>query len=241
MQHLHLAAAALAALALSSFSAQQPAKAPPQEPVSAGADAAAAEVVKAQRPSYPLTTCPVSGEALGGMGKPHDMVVDGRLVRLCCASCAKKVDKEATFAKIDAAVVAAQKASYPLDVCPISGEKLDATAVDNVVGTRLVRTCCSKCTKEVVKNPRPVLERIDKALIERLKPTYAATTCVVSGEALGADAVDYLYGTRLVRFCCKMCRGTFDKDPDAFLAQIDTKAPAKAAPGGKLPEKPEKK
>lgn len=48
-------------------------------------------VVEAQAKDYPLKKCPVSGEELGSMGKPVDVVVGGHLVRLCCKSCKKDV------------------------------------------------------------------------------------------------------------------------------------------------------
>lgn len=43
---------------------------------------------------YPLSKCVVSGEKLGDMGKPADLVVGNRLVRLCCAACDKSVNKD---------------------------------------------------------------------------------------------------------------------------------------------------
>lgn len=43
---------------------------------------------------YPLTTCVVSGEKLGGMGKPYGFVMKGQEVRLCCKNCRKDFDKE---------------------------------------------------------------------------------------------------------------------------------------------------
>lgn len=46
-----------------------------------------AAVIEKQKAQYPLKTCPVSGEALGGMGEPHDVVIAHRLVRLCCEGC----------------------------------------------------------------------------------------------------------------------------------------------------------
>jgi hypothetical protein len=207
---------------------------PPQDRT-ADASAPSSDVISAQKPSYPLDTCPISGEKLGGMGKPFDYVVDGRLVRLCCKSCTKDVDKDpqGVIAKIDAAVIQAQKPTYPLDTCPISGEKLDATAVDFVVGTRLVRTCCAKCKKTVLKNPRSALDKIDAALIEAQRPGYALKTCVVSGEPLGDDAVDQLYGTRLVRFCCSKCIKQFDKDPETYLAKLPAPAMARAKESAK--------
>lgn len=42
---------------------------------------------EAETSDYPLTTCVVSGEALGGMGTPVEVVHDGVTVKLCCKSC----------------------------------------------------------------------------------------------------------------------------------------------------------
>lgn len=57
---------------------------------------------EAQIKSYPLQTCVVSGEKLGEMGKPYDLIYkekDGgketdRLVRFCCKGCVKDFNKE---------------------------------------------------------------------------------------------------------------------------------------------------
>ena len=43
---------------------------------------------------YPLKTCVVSGEELGGMGKPVSKVYEGQEVKFCCKSCIKKFDKD---------------------------------------------------------------------------------------------------------------------------------------------------
>jgi hypothetical protein len=72
----------------------------------------------------------------------------------------------ATYAaKLDAAVIAAQKASYALDVCPISGKKLGSMGEpkDVVVANRLVRLCCGGCTKKLADDPRAALAKIDAA------------------------------------------------------------------------------
>ncbi len=65
-------------------------------------------VIAAQAKDYPLKACPVSEEELGSMGKPKDMVVAGRLVRLCCGSCVKDVRKQP--ARIIALIDEARKA-----------------------------------------------------------------------------------------------------------------------------------
>jgi YHS domain-containing protein len=41
-----------------------------------------------------LTTCPVSGDKLGEMGKPLVFVYQGQEVKLCCKDCKAKFDKE---------------------------------------------------------------------------------------------------------------------------------------------------
>ena len=41
-----------------------------------------------------LTTCPVSGEKLGGMGKPLVFTYKDQEVKLCCKSCKKDFDKD---------------------------------------------------------------------------------------------------------------------------------------------------
>jgi hypothetical protein len=44
-----------------------------------------------QRPTYPLQTCVVRGNTLGSMGNPAEVILAGRLVRLCCAPCEKEL------------------------------------------------------------------------------------------------------------------------------------------------------
>jgi hypothetical protein len=64
----------------------------------------AADAAPAAKPDL-LTTCPVSGEKLGEMGKPFTFVYKDQEVKLCCKSCKKDFDKdpEKYMAKIRAA------------------------------------------------------------------------------------------------------------------------------------------
>lgn len=41
-----------------------------------------------------LTTCPVSGDKLGEMGKPFVFVYKGQEVKLCCPDCKNDFDKD---------------------------------------------------------------------------------------------------------------------------------------------------
>ena len=65
-------------------------------------------VVQAQGKDYPLKACPVSHDELGG-GKDEnvDVVVAGRLVRLCCKDCKNDIEKDP--AKFIAAIDQARK------------------------------------------------------------------------------------------------------------------------------------
>ena len=53
---------------------------------------------------YPLTTCVVSGEALGSMGTPVEVSHKGTIVKLCCDSCIDDFNKtpEVFVAKLNA-------------------------------------------------------------------------------------------------------------------------------------------
>jgi YHS domain-containing protein len=67
-------------------------------------------VIASQGKEYPLKTCMVSKEELGGdMGAPVDKVVAGRLIRMCCKDCKKDVEEDP--AKFVAMVDDARKAS----------------------------------------------------------------------------------------------------------------------------------
>jgi hypothetical protein len=202
---------------------------PAAKPASATPDDA--KVIAKQVPSYPLTTCPISHEPLDAMGKPLDMVHEGRLVRLCCKGCLKefKQDPAKTLKAIDEGVVKAQRASYPLKTCVVSGEELGGMGepFEMVHGTRLVRLCCKSCVKGFQKDSDKLMAKIDAALIAEQKKSYPLTKCLACEKALEGEGFDQLYGTRLTRFCCETCSATFAKEPAKYLAQLDKASPKK--------------
>jgi hypothetical protein len=186
-------------------------------------------IIKAQLPSYPLDGCAISGKKFTKEAPAVDVVVDGRLIRVCCGRCEKKVQADATasIAKIDAAVISAQKPLWPLKACPISGEAMGSMGdpIDMVVGTRYVQLCCKGCIRGVKKDTTKFLAKLDTKLIPELVKTYPGKTCAVSGEELGSmgDTVNMMYGHRLVRLCCKGCLRGYNKNPAATVAKIYTK------------------
>lgn len=125
-------------------------------------------LVALQIPFYALETCPVSGEKLGGMGEPVDLVFKNRLVRLCCTSCKGDFLKEPGkyLAKLDAAVISAQGKTYAPKTCVVSGDALGGEMgdpIDYVVGHRLVRLCCKDCIKQIRKDPLKYLAQLGGA------------------------------------------------------------------------------
>jgi YHS domain-containing protein len=124
---------------------------------------------------YPMTTCPVSDESLDAMGEPVNMVYDNRLVRFCCNMCIRKFKAAPAeyLSELDAAVIAHQKASYPLATCMVSGQKLGGMGepLDYVAGDHLVRFCCGGCIGAFYKNPAEYLAKLDKAWADKYPAT----------------------------------------------------------------------
>ena len=56
--------------------------------------AEAVDPAKSKPKPYPLTTCVVSGEALGEMGEAVVVERNGREVKFCCKGCVKDFDKK---------------------------------------------------------------------------------------------------------------------------------------------------
>lgn len=64
----------------------------------------------------------------------------------------------------------------------------------------------------------------EKAKVEAQLSSYPLKTCLVSGDELGGmgEPINTLYGDRLIRFCCKGCVKSFNKNPAKFLPKLDS-------------------
>jgi len=63
-------------------------------PASRADDAGSTGSAQAKPKPDMLTTCPVSGDKLGEMGKAYVFVYQGQEVRLCCPNCKKDFEKD---------------------------------------------------------------------------------------------------------------------------------------------------
>jgi YHS domain-containing protein len=124
-----------------------------------------AAIIARQKPHYPLDHCLVMPEdALHEQAVDH--VHQGRLLRFCCDMCKDdfNADPQTYFDTLNRAVVAAQKPTYPLTTCVVSGDELDPHhAIDVVVGHRLVRLCCPGCGDDLKADPAAYIEKLDQA------------------------------------------------------------------------------
>lgn len=209
---------------------QDPAAKPP--PVEPGQPAQSQGVWKGD--PYSLPTDPVSGETLGPIEKQVRIEHDGRELRFASQENADKfkADPKKYLAAVDAKIVVDQKPFYPLETCLVSNEKLGSGVVDLVYKNRLVRLSSRDHEATFLKDPAKYVAQLDAAVIAKQGPTYVAKTCAVSNEALGemGKPVDYVVGNRLIRMCCKGCKGDVVKDPMKYLAFPDRKNETEAQP-----------
>jgi YHS domain-containing protein len=132
--------------------------------VAAPLSAVAADAKAAKPKPYPLDTCVVSGEKLGGdMGDPYVFAYEGREIKLCCKSCKKDFDKEpAKFvAKVDDA--AKKVKPYKLTTCVVSGDKLGDDPYVFVSKGQEIKLCCKDCLKEFNKDSAKYLKQLETA------------------------------------------------------------------------------
>lgn len=187
--------------------------------------------------------CPVSGQPLGGMGKPIPVTVGDQTVYVCCAGCIDAVKEnpakyfpakqvKLTVAKAtaaDADAIATQK------VCPVMDEPLGGMGTPlKVTGLRRdVYLCCKGCLKFLEKDPEKYLAMLPP-LPESAKPALVKATeadarfvaaqelCPVMDEPL--DAMGGPYKTvvegRVVYLCCPGCAKKLYADPTKYLDKL---------------------
>ena len=175
--------------------------------------------------SYPLNTCVVSGKTLT-TEKMKLVDIEGRIVKVCCGKCAKKVAKAPApyLAKLDKAVLAQQGANYPLETCPVSGKRLDTAkkVVEVILDGHLVKVCCKRCAKKAPSKKADLIAKVQSAAYAQQIAGHAdgkGLICVVSGKAADrkGKAQMILHGNTLVAVCCKNCLKKFKADPYKFL------------------------
>ena len=119
--------------------------------------------------------------------------------------------------------------AYPLDTCPVSGEKLgkDAKVVvlegmkDKSLDGTQVKFCCGKCAASFKAEPEKYLPKMNDAIV-KAAPAYPLKTCLVMhDDELDADAKTIVWQNRVYKFCCGKCIGKFKSDPAKYAADYE--------------------
>lgn len=101
----------------------------------------------------------------------------------------------------DQKVIDAQKKTYPLTNCVVSGEKLEKTSMGEPVDylyktkdkdgketVRLVRFCCTMCVKKFNADPARYLKKIDDAQASKPRTSAAPATPAASATPVASAA-----------------------------------------------------
>jgi hypothetical protein len=134
-------------------------------------EAADTAIAQREQAVYPTRTCVImTDETLAAPGTPEasevrEVVVGNQLVRLCCASCERKVRRNpaGAIAKVQRAAIEAQVKDYPLKACPVSGRPLPAEPTDTLLAGRLVRLCCKDCQAKAEQDVAATLAKLSPA------------------------------------------------------------------------------
>jgi hypothetical protein len=130
---------------------------------------------------------------------------------------------------------------YPLDTCPVSGEKLGAEAVtvvlsgmsDKTLDGTQVRFCCPKCEASFKAEPAKCVGKMNEA-IQRSAPAYPLKGCIVmKDEELEDDAKIVVWQNRVYKLCCGKCVNKFKADPARFAKEYEAQVAAAQKPGYK--------
>ena len=170
---------------------------------------------------YAIDVCVVTGRPLVP-AETHTVRAGGRTFNVCTEGCtlAVKAAPEVFGANLDTAVIASQKPTYPLDVCAVSGKKLTqfAEPVEFVLDGHLVIVGSRELAAKAKADQ--ILPRLAAAVRATQSKGYDQEACLVTGAALGADALDVVHGTTLVRLADVRSLKAFERSPGQFLRKL---------------------
>lgn len=174
---------------------------------------------------YSLDVCAVSGEKLGSMGDPIQLIHSGREIKFCCAGCEPrfKADPAKYIAGVDKKMIAMQQKHYPLDTDIVSGKALpDEGAIDIIVNNRLFRVADSGSVSKLMSNPAKYFEQLDEAVVTAQADAYPFEKCLVSGDDIGAAPTNIVVANVLIEVCCDHCVAPVKDAPAKFIAKVES-------------------
>ena len=132
-------------------------------------------------------------------------------------------DDDATSAAAESAAPSSDP--YYFATSP-TGKALGGNPVVEIDAGRELRFADKADSAAFHKDADTYIARLDEKIVADQAPLYALEVCPVTEEPLDSmgGIVDYIYGNRLVRFCCAGCISEFESDPEKYLASIDAAA-----------------
>jgi len=160
--------------------------------------------------------CPVTLFALGSMGTPPKVDINGQSVFLCCEGCREALleEPEKHLAKLaESAVPGGAQADTPqLDLPPIGEMEL--------VSPSLVEPQAGESESSEINVALAKLSPQDRLLAEEQR------VCPVAGMPLGSMGapMKVIVGGRTVFICCEGCRESLLAEPTRYLAKLGKEA-----------------
>jgi YHS domain-containing protein len=209
-----------------------------------------------QQAAEPVNTmCPIGKEPI--VPSAGTVEYKGKTIGLCCPGCgeaflawneARKdefivlavaghepgAEKHGQPAEESATGAASPGPSYPytLPDCPVGGPLGSmGDPVVKVYDNREVRFCCAGCIEEFEGNEAKYWGQIDEKIVEQQLMHYPIDTCIVTGEKLGANAVNHVHNNRLVRLASADAVAAFKTDPKKYLDALDKRIIDSQLPG----------
>ncbi len=169
---------------------------------------------------FPLSECPVCGTPL----EAKTIVVQGPIdIPVCSKDCADSARQNMgdLVRTIEKRIIEQQLPFYPLTTCVVDDTKLgEGVGFNHVFRNRLFRLCSEDCRIKLEAEPADYFELLNEAVIKKQKATYPLTTCLVSDQPLGADAVDYVVANQLVRLAQESLKAKFNRQAGLYMEKL---------------------
>ncbi|MCC6428280.1 MAG: hypothetical protein IT435_15850 [Phycisphaerales bacterium] len=172
-----------------------------------------------------LWACPAICVSLGGIG--------------ACSHGSRDIASPPATPVRRAADPAASMDSYYLSTCAVCGGMLGTKgeSPELIQEGRRLRVCCDACAQAFNRAPAANIERIDAVMILDQRPHYPLKVSLVSGDPLGPNPEDFIWGNRLFRASGWAERDLILDDPVRYVRLLDQAVIAAQSPTYGMPDK----
>jgi YHS domain-containing protein len=153
-------------------------------------------------------------------------------VYFCCEHCADEFKSKMSDSNSDLLTKANHQlvvtGQYVQTACPLTGKPVAADMTADVGGVK-VAFCCGSCQgavqsqADLAGKAQKVFANaaFEKGFTKKSEPKLDDVKCFMMPKKDVKADVFVDYGDHKVFFCCKSCKGRFEKDPSAFTTQAN--------------------